>query len=68
MAADDPITIYAGEGLQEEEQIMAERSAPARRQLDESALQEPISVLPYVPPLNLPPQAELLHPGEIDGG
>ncbi len=59
MAADDPTTRYAGEGLQEEEHIMAERSAPVRRQLDESALHEPISILPYVPPLNVTPQTSV---------
>ncbi len=47
------------EGLQEEEQIMAERAAPARRRLEESALHEPIGILPYVPPLNVRPQTSV---------
>ena len=53
MAADNPTMRYSSEGLQEEEQIIEERAAPARRQLDESALHEPISILPYLPPLNV---------------
>jgi CBS domain-containing protein len=42
---------YPGEGLLEEEQIVAELTAPARKALDVHSLQEPIQVLPFVPPL-----------------
>lgn len=59
MAADDPTMRYASEGLEEEEHIIEERTAPARRQLDENALHEPISTLPYVPPLNVTPQTSV---------
>lgn len=59
MPADDQATNYATEGLREEERIMAERSSPGRRQLHESALHEPISILPYVPPLNVAPQTSV---------
>ena len=59
MAADNPTMRYASEGLEEEEHIIEERTAPARRQLDENALHEPISTLPYVPPLNVTPQTSV---------
>lgn len=42
---------YPGESLLEEEQIIEERTAPARKALDARSLQEPIQVLPFVPPL-----------------
>lgn len=42
---------YPGEGLLEEEQIIEERTAPARKILDARTLQEPIRILPFVPPL-----------------
>ena len=42
---------YPGEGLSEEEQIIEERTAPARKALDARSLQGPIQVLPFVPPL-----------------
>lgn len=41
---------YPGEGLLEEEQIVEERTAPARKALDTRSLQEPIRVLPFAPP------------------
>lgn len=59
MTEDNNTSEYANEGLQEEEHIMAERAAPDRRQLNESALQEPISILPYVPPANVAPNASV---------
>ncbi len=59
MVRDDLTTRYSSEGIEEEEHIIAERTAPARRQLDESALHEPISTLPYVPPLNVTPQTSV---------
>ena len=59
MATDNSTTRYSSEGLQEEEHIIAEREAPARRQLDETALHEPINILPYVPPLNVTPQTSV---------
>lgn len=42
---------YPGEGLLEEEQIVEERTAPARKALDTHTLQEPIRMLPFAPPL-----------------
>ena len=43
--------LYPGEGLLEEEQIIEERTGPVRKALDARSLQEPIQVLPFVPPL-----------------
>ncbi|MGH7964994.1 MAG: CBS domain-containing protein [Candidatus Binatia bacterium] len=40
---------YPGEGLAEEEQIVAERTAPARKALDTHSLREPIRLLPFAP-------------------
>ncbi len=45
---------YPGEGLVEEEQTITERVSEPRRRLDESLLNEPVSLLPYVPPLVVP--------------
>lgn len=59
MAADAPTMRYSSEALEEEEHIIEERATPARRQLDESALHAPVSVLPYVPPLNVTPQTSV---------
>ncbi len=42
---------YPGEGLLEEEQIIKERTDPTRKALDARSLQEPIQVLPFIPPL-----------------
>jgi CBS domain-containing protein len=42
---------YPGEGVLEEEQTIAERTAPARKALDASTLQEPIRALPFVSPV-----------------
>ncbi len=44
---------YPGEGLLEEEQIIEERTGPAHRTLEARGLQEPIQVLPFVPPLGV---------------
>ncbi len=51
MAKELRTDLYPGEGLLEEEQIIEERTAPARKALDAHSLQEPIQVLPFVPPL-----------------
>ena len=45
------IESYPGDGLLEEERTVEERTAPPRRQLDESALRQPIAILPYVSPV-----------------
>ncbi len=44
---------YLGEGLLEEEQIIEERTGPARKAFDGRSLQEPIQVLPFAPPLSV---------------
>ena len=53
MAEESRTDPYPGEGLLEEEQIVAERTAPVRKALDAYTLQEPISVLPFVPPISV---------------
>jgi len=51
MADELPPTLYAEEGLVEEEQIIEERSGPARKAFDARSLQEPIQALPFASPL-----------------
>ncbi len=48
-------TAYPGDGLVEEEQTITERISEPRKRLDESLLHEPVSVLPYVPPVIVTP-------------
>jgi signal-transduction protein with cAMP-binding, CBS, and nucleotidyltransferase domain len=45
--------LYPGEGLVEEEQIIEERTGPARKAFDGRSLQEPLQVLPFAPPLSV---------------
>ena len=47
---------YPGDGLVEEEQTITERLSEPSSRLDESLLNEPISRLPYVPPVIVDPQ------------
>ncbi len=42
---------YPGDGLVEEEQTITERVSEPRKRLDESLLNEPVSLLPHVPPV-----------------
>jgi CBS domain-containing protein len=53
MAEALPTDSYPGEGLLEEEQIIAERTGPARKAFDGRSLHEPIQVLPFAPPLSV---------------
>jgi CBS domain-containing protein len=50
---------YLGEGLIEEERTIEERTGPARKVLDTRDLQEPIQVLPFVPPLCVTRQSSI---------
>jgi CBS domain-containing protein len=53
MAEALPTDLYPGEGLLEEDQIIEERTGPARKAFDRRSLQEPIQVLPFAPPLSV---------------
>ncbi|MBI3800953.1 MAG: CBS domain-containing protein [Deltaproteobacteria bacterium] len=53
MAEALPSDLYPREGLVEEEQIIEERSGPARKAFDARSLQEPIQVLPFASPLSV---------------
>lgn len=48
-------TAYPGDGIVEEEQTITERISEPSKRLDESLLNEPVSALPYVPPVLVDP-------------